>query len=136
MAILRVKDNDGNIVEIPAIKGDKGDPGTGVVFGSYTGNASDGSSGTQEINLGFKAKVVLIIALSSKAGMDNHGSSAEFTVVKNGQGSYIGGVEVARLATNANGNSVLTVQRVTATGGFVYNLNEQYKVYEYIAFTE
>lgn len=59
MPILRVRDNDGNIVEIPAIKGDKGDkgnPGAGILIGSYTGG--DGNKGA--IDLGTKVDAVLI----------------------------------------------------------------------------
>lgn len=33
MSILRVKDENGNIIPIPAIKGDKGDPGKPPVLG-------------------------------------------------------------------------------------------------------
>ena len=33
MSILRVKDENGNIIPIPAIKGDKGDPGKSPVVG-------------------------------------------------------------------------------------------------------
>ena len=58
-AILRVRDNDGNIVEIPAIKGDKGDkgkPGAGIMIGSYTG----GNEFSGQIDFGVKVDAVLI----------------------------------------------------------------------------
>ena len=40
-AVLRVRDNDGNIVEIPAIKGDKGDKGDKPVVGTDYFTPSD-----------------------------------------------------------------------------------------------
>lgn len=58
MPILRVRDEDGNIVEIPAIKGDKGEPGdSGVIVGSYVG---EGSTAPRYIPLAENVKAVLL----------------------------------------------------------------------------
>ena len=52
MAILRVRDNEGNIVDIPAIKGDKGEAGAGVHVGSYVGTCPAASAASQYVDLG------------------------------------------------------------------------------------
>ena len=63
-AILRVRDNDGNIVDIPAIKGDKGDKGTpgnyAIVAGSYVG---DGNSYSRYVATGSKNTVAVILGV-------------------------------------------------------------------------
>lgn len=45
MAILRVKDSDGNVTDIPAIQGEKGDPGKSAfetaAAAGYTGTEAD-----------------------------------------------------------------------------------------------
>lgn len=38
MAVLRIKDDNGNIIDIPAIKGDKGDKGDGLLFVNFDGH--------------------------------------------------------------------------------------------------
>ena len=41
MAILKIKDQDGNIIEIPAIRGEKGDKGDTPVKGTDYWTAED-----------------------------------------------------------------------------------------------
>ena len=67
MPVLRVRDEDGNIVEIPAIKGDKGDPG--VIVCSYVG---DGAGGSRYFDIGDARSVLLLytdVDLTVKGGM-------------------------------------------------------------------
>ena len=52
MAILRVRDNEGNVVDIPAIKGDKGEAGAGVHVGSYVGTCPAATATSQYVDLG------------------------------------------------------------------------------------
>lgn len=52
MAVLRVKDKKGNVVPIPAIKGEKGDAGTGVHVGCYVGDCPAAAAASQYIDLG------------------------------------------------------------------------------------
>ena len=63
MPILRVRDEDGNIVEIPAIKGGKGEPGdSGVIVGSYVG---EGATNPRYIALAKNAKAALLVSMCS-----------------------------------------------------------------------
>ena len=71
MAILRVRDEQGNVYPIPAIKGEKGErgfPGTGILFGSYVG---DGSS-TKTITFDCAVSAVLILTQSFESGVPNN----------------------------------------------------------------
>lgn len=45
MAILRVKDENGNIIDIPAIKGDKGESGYTPIKGVDYFDGKDGADG-------------------------------------------------------------------------------------------
>ena len=66
MAILRVRDDKGNVTVIPAIKGDKGDRGGGFDVGKYVGNAQVGASASQYIDLGSPdVKAVLLETTSA-----------------------------------------------------------------------
>ena len=63
MPILRVRDKNGKIVNIPAIKGDPGKSGYSVIVGSYVG---DGLNISTYIDLGSPdVKVVLLETTSA-----------------------------------------------------------------------
>lgn len=142
MAILRVRDNDGNIVEIPAIKGDKGDkgekgdkgvPGAGMLIGSYVG-----SGGIQRINFDCAVSAVLILTQSYEKGVSNDGFLIRggFVTYELRDGSY----QLAYLGCPTATASYLEVKNVTYNAGTAdeyYNGFNMYgTTYHYIAFVE
>ena len=56
-AILKIKDENGKIYQIPAIRGEKGNA---IETGLYTGNGEYGSENPTCLNLPFKAKLICI----------------------------------------------------------------------------
>ena len=140
MAILRVKDKDGNIVEIPAIKGDKGDtgdkgaPGAGVLIGSYTG------SGTSEQSVLVDGDVyaMLIINQYCEAGVENNGFTIKGGFVTAANPLKYGSIALAEVTNPVDGLSSLYVRNYTFLAGeegeYTVGLNESGVTYHYIAF--
>ena len=121
MAILRVRDEKGNVIEIPAIKGDKGDKGdkgAGVYVGTYVG---DGNVSTRYIDLG--SANVLAVLLSAD---DNN--ILPTVVVMSGDGVTVNGQKVAWLV-DAYANETVDI-------AVMHDANKEGVTYRYIAFIE
>ena len=56
-AILKIKDENGKIYQIPAIRGEKGNA---IETGTYTGTGEFGPGAPTQLNLPFKAKLLCI----------------------------------------------------------------------------
>lgn len=124
MAILRVRDDKGNITDIAAIKGDKGDRGGGFSVGSYVGNEPTDSSSTQYIDLGSPdVKAVLLETTSASKPI----------VIVDENPTLIDGGNVANLIKGtimgAGDNMFLAVHKGNST-------NQEGVTYRYIAFIE
>ena len=124
MAILRVRDDKGNVTAIPAIKGDKGDQGGGFNVGSYVGASSAGASVTQYIDLGSPdVKAVLLETTDASKPI----------VIVDDAGVVINGIRVANLISGTimgrGDNMFLAVHSGDAT-------NQEGVTYHYIAFIE
>ncbi|MBE6757433.1 MAG: hypothetical protein E7552_02635 [Ruminococcaceae bacterium] len=120
MAILRVRDNKGNVVSIPAIKGDQGDKGAagaGVHIGSYAG---DGQAGSRYFDLGSpNVRAVLLAA-------DDNDVFPPTVVTSNG--AFRNGKKIAWLV-DAYGNGTVDLS-------VMYDANADGVTYHYIAFVE
>lgn len=117
MAILRVKDNDGNVISIPAFKGN-----SGVIVGSYVGNTAVGVSQSQYIDLGSPdVKAVLLETTSA---------TKPLVIVKK-DSVVIDGENAANLIRGTDmfkgNNMFLAVHRGDST-------NQENVTYHYIAF--
>lgn len=138
MPILRVRDEDGNIVEIPAIKGDKGEPGdSGVIVGSYVG---DGNASSQVVTIPGKVDAVLILHQSVGVMEDSVGGLTlkGAWVTKDNPAKY-NGVSLATL-TQLTDTTQLSVNNWSFDNydtGKMYTiyLNKTGVTYHYIAFT-
>ena len=124
MAILRGRDNKGNVTVIPAIKGDKGDRGGGFDVGKYVGNAQVGASASQYIDLGSPdVKAVLLETTSA---------SKPIVIVDEGD-TVIDGENVANLIKGTmmgkGDNMFLAVHKGSST-------NQKGVTYHYVAFIE
>ena len=124
MAILRVRDDKGNITDIPAIKGDKGDRGGGFSVGSYVGDAKVGTFTTQYIDLGSPdVKAVLLETTSASKPI----------IIVDENTTLIDGKDAARLIKGTimgdGDNMFLAVHSGDAT-------NQIGVTYRYIAFIE
>lgn len=117
MAILRVRDKDGNVVPIPAFKGD-----SGVIVGSYVGDAAVGASKSQYIDLGSPdVKAVLLETTSTTKPLV---IVSEDSVVIDGEGA----TNLIRGTNMQKGNNMfLAVHRGDST-------NQENVTYHYIAF--
>lgn len=130
-AILRVRDNDGNIIEIPAIKGDKGDKGDNgdcsVIVGSYVG---DGSLSSRYIDLGVPNVVAAVVSAQNMT--DGHPNTALAII---GAGAKYNGVGTFSVLNGAMGwsNTALGLYYDGAAGRAYFN--EDGVTYRYIAFT-
>lgn len=124
MAILRVRDDKGNVTAIPAIKGDKGDRGGGFSVGSYVGNAKVGALTTQYIDLGSPyVKAVLLETTSTSRPI----------VIVDENYTVIDGEDAANLIKGTimgrGDNMFLAVHSGNST-------NQEGVTYRYIAFVE
>lgn len=124
MAILRVRDKDGNVFQIPAIKGDSGEAGMGVHVGSYVGEAADGMGQSKYIDLGSpNVKAVLLETTSATKPL----------VIVTEDNVTIDGENAANLISGTvmkqGDNMFLAVHRGNST-------NKKDVTYHYIAFVE
>ena len=71
MAILRVKDEQGNIIEIPAIKGDKGDPASATVV--QINGTSITQDGVANIPIASPSKLGVVMASSNYGSQSVNG---------------------------------------------------------------
>ena len=127
MAILRVKDVDGNVMAIPTVKGDKGDKGdrgAGVHSGSYKGVIDvAGSQITQYVDLGSPhVKTVLLYAPNAP----------QMLLLVTADGVSVEGEQVANLISGkqmfAGDNMFLAVH--------AWSTNARDITYHYLAFVE
>lgn len=134
MAILRVKDNDGNVIPIPALKGEKGDrgaPGAGILLGSYVGNG-----GVQTIPFDGAVSAVLILTQEAERGVSNNGFLLRGGWVTDSlnDGSY----ELAYLGKPTADQSYLEVKNATYNAGsdtqYENGFNIYGTTYHYVAF--
>ena len=105
MAILRVKDNDGNVFEIPAIKGDKGDDGRNGADGYTPSPAENGNWSINGVDTGKPWK-------GEKGEKGDTGTRMYF-------GSYIGdGAEYdqRRIDIGVKADAVLVITQEVYTG--------------------
>ncbi len=138
MAILRVKDKDGNVVNIPAIKGDKGDkgergaPGAGILIGSYVGNA-----GKQTVYFDCAVSAVLILTQTVEQGVSNNGFLIRGGLVTDELRDNQS-VLLAYLGRPTATQSYLEVQNYTYNAGesneYTNGFNKYGTTYHYIAF--
>lgn len=126
MAILRVKDANGNVHAIPAIKGDKGDPGySGVIVGSYVG---DGATLSRYIDLGVSNVVAVVICVG-----DITSESPQTAIVTKSAVLLHNGSSTAAIIENGPyPNSALGLYQTSANGASIYNQPDV--TYNYIAF--
>lgn len=139
MAILRVRDNDGNIVSIPAIKGDKGDKGdkgAGVIVGKYTG---DGMY-EKTMLIDGDVKAVLILNQYGEASVDNNGFVIRGGMVTIADPLKYGNIPLANISNPVSGTSQLTVNNydfmVGTAESYTMGFNISGTTYHYIAFTD
>lgn len=134
MAILRVRDKDGNVVPIPAFKGDKGDrgaPGAGIMLGSYVGNG-----GVQTIPFACAVSAVLILTQGVEKGVSNNGfvMRGGFVTGSLNDGSY----ELAYLGNPTANQSYLEVKNATYNAGSDMQYENGFNIYgttyHYVAF--
>lgn len=124
MPILRVRDEDGNIIEIPAIKGDRGY--SGVIVGSYVG---DGKDSSRYIDLGVPNVVAAVVSAQNMT--DGHPNTALAII---GAGAKYNGVGTFSVLNGAMGwsNTALGLY-YDGTAKRAY-FNENGVTYNYIAF--
>ena len=126
MAIMRIRDEDGVVHAIRALKGEKGDSG-GVRVGSYVGTAGSGESSSQYINLGspYVGAVLLTcddgnVFLVTKDGIKN----------QNGENKAI----LMYIPPMHESNMFLSVYTWSGDSGVQFN--NKGVTYRYIAFVE
>ncbi len=134
MAILRVRDENGNVIPVTAIKGDKGEAGAGVHVGSYVGDfvAKDdvNMAISRYIDLGSpNVKAVILIR-----------NNTDFTWIDADGVSYETGEKAVSLITTLSptyGNNKVLSLFSLAKDGIVYDFfNREGVTYHYIAFVE
>lgn len=126
MAILRVRDEQGNVIPIPAVKGEKGDRGdSGVIVGSYVG---DGSISSRYIDLGSPNVVAAVVSVSDM--VSDHPNNALVT----GRGIKYNGTSLMALIENGpyTDSTALALYYDSAIGKALFNENGV--TYTYIAF--
>ena len=138
MAILRVRDENGNEYPIPAIKGDKGDkgdrgmPGAGILIGSYVGNGGY----SQTISFDCNVSAVLILTQGYEKGVANNGFIIRggFVTDELRDSSY----QLAYLGRPTATESYLEVRNATYNAGeageYANGFNILGSTYHYIAF--
>ena len=120
MAILRVRDNEGNVVDISAIKGDKGEAGAGVHVGSYVGTCPAATAASQYVDLGSPhVRAVLLQVDGSLLLVTAEGVSVDGNLVA----ALISGTEMSR------GDNMFLSVHCPLT-------NQEGVTYHYIAFVE
>lgn len=119
MAILRVRDENGNILPVTAIKGDKGEAGAGVHVGSYVGDGQGGVSRYIDLQSP-NVKAVLLSA--------NDTAVLPLTVVTDVDGVTVNENKVAWLV-DAYVNGTMDL-------GVTHDANQEGVTYHYIAFVE
>ena len=126
MAILRVRDEKGNVTEIPAIKGDKGnagEAGSGTHFGSYGG---DGSA----------SQYIVLNSPNVQAVLLDGNDGRTFLVTSNGVINEDGSTLAALIkAVALHPTTVVLALYAQSVGGqYVPYLNKLNEKYNYIAF--
>ena len=112
MAILRVRDNEGNVVDIPAIKGDKGEAGAGVHVGSYVGTCPAATATSQYVDLGsphvravlLQVDGALLLVTAEGVKVDGNLVAALISGTVMGRGDHVF-LAVHRPLTNAEGET-------------------------------
>ena len=121
MAILRAKDENGDIIPITAIKGDKGEAGAGIHVGSYVGTCPPVASSTsQYVDLGSPHAIAVLL--------QTDGSLLLVTA----EGVEVDGVCVATLISGtemSRGDNMFLAVHYPLT-------NQEGVTYHYIAFVE
>lgn len=139
MAILRVRDENGNEFPIPAIQGEKGErgerglPGTGAFFGSYVGNG-----GVKNITFDCAVSAVLILVQTVEKNASNNGFLLRGGLVT--EELRDGAYQLAYLGRPTATTSYLEVKNATYNAGtadeYTNGFNVYGTTYHYIAFAD